>query len=411
VLVLLVTILAVSRLFSGAAPRAASDAACIHPYAPSSPWNTRIGPKPLYDAASSALVSSVTTPLSSDPTQYTYPVYVADPTTPTATVNVLGTFSDVVDRGRALNKRTNGATVSVPMPADARPSTGTDGQLIVVDSSTGDEWGFWRIARTDEGWSAVNGYHYNTRWSGVPPSGFGSRGAGVTYLAGLVRPCEIAQQHIDHALAFAYNWPSPAFVYPATKSDGRGRRGLDLPEGARLQLDPSLSAAQIQSWGCANACLTIAQALQSYGMYVIDNSGHSKLMAEDDHTAHWTESINSKTPAKIPLSAFRVVTDGPPIVHAFPSSGRSGRRLGLRYTVYDNGGRTRERVVVSQRRKIVAEITIPLHEAPTPGKGYAVAWKPSRGLHGGFRFCVTSTDPAGNTSSASCSTVRLLTQR
>src|SRR5207248_5766252 len=136
------------------------------------------------------------------------------------------------------------------------------GQLIVVDPASGDEWGFWRIARTDlGGWSAVNGYHYDIRWSGVPPVGFVSRGAGITYLAGLIRPCEIAQQRIDHALAFAYNWPSPEFVYPATKSDGRGQRGVDLPEGARLQLDPTLSADQIRSWGCVNSCLTIAEAL------------------------------------------------------------------------------------------------------------------------------------------------------
>ncbi len=69
------------------------------------------------------------------------------------------------------------------------------------------------------GVGASNGYHYNTAWSGVPPRGFSSRGAGVPYLAGLVRKCEIEQGHIDHALAFVYPRTTARFVFPATKSD------------------------------------------------------------------------------------------------------------------------------------------------------------------------------------------------
>lgn len=406
-------LLAVGKTTSDAAQRVTSDATCVSPYARSSPWNTPIGPQPTYDPASAALIGTVTSALSSDPTQYTYPVNVAEQTTPTVTVRVLGTFSDVVNGGQVLVKRTEGASVQVPLASDARPSSGTDGQLIVVDPSTGDEWGFWRIARDVSGtWSATNGYHYNTHWSGVPPRGFVSRGAGVTYLAGLIRPCEVAQAHIDHALAFAYNWPSPAFVYPATKSDGRGQQGVDMPEGTRLQLDPTLSSAQILAWGCSNACLTIAEALQTYGMYVIDNSGHAKLMAEDDQTARWNGLISAKTPGKIPLSAFKVVTDTPPVVRALPSAGQPGRRLGLRYTVYDGGGQTRERAVVTKSSgKVIATLESRFHEAPAPGRTYAIAWKASRRLKGQLRFCIISTDPGGHKSAASCSVVRLLARR
>jgi hypothetical protein len=154
---------------------------------------------------------------------------------------------------------------------------------------------------------ATNGYHYNTLWSGVPPSGFGSRGAGVPYLAGLVRPCEISQGHIDHALAFAYQNTTSRFVRPATKSDGTASSGM--PEGSHLQLDPSISASTIAGWGCTGACLTIARALQRYGMYLIDSAGHPKVFLEYQGTAHWSSAVSASTTNPIPLPDFRVVDD------------------------------------------------------------------------------------------------------
>jgi hypothetical protein len=161
----------------------------------------------------------------------------------------------------------------------------------------------------DEVWAmgAENGYHYNTQWSAVPPSGFASRGAGVPYLAGLVRQCEIAQGHIDHALAFSYQNTTSQFVYPATKSDGGDPPGM--PEGTRLQLDPSISDSTIQSWGCTGACFTTAKALQKYGMYLIDSGGHPKVYFEGVGTANWGNTVTPSTVNPIPLSDFRVVDD------------------------------------------------------------------------------------------------------
>ena len=155
------------------------------------------------------------------------------------------------------------------------------------------------------GMSATNGYHYNDNWSGIPPSGFGSRGGGVPYLAGLVRPCEIAQGQIDHALAFAYQNTTSQFVSPATKSDGSSSSGM--PEGAHLQLNPSISNATIESWGCTGACFDAAKALQTYGMYLIDSSSHPKVMFEDDSTANWGNTVSASTTNPIPLSDFRVI--------------------------------------------------------------------------------------------------------
>jgi hypothetical protein len=138
--------------------------------------------------------------------------------------------------------------------------------------------------------------------------GGAGRGAGTPYFAGLVRKWEVDQGHIDHALAFAYKSPAHEYRYPASKSDGGGVTGTDLPEGSRLQLDPSLTDADFSAWGLSAPAKTIARAMQTYGMYVIDNSGSSKIYLEDRKTAGWDSSIDRNLVSKIPWSKFRVVS-------------------------------------------------------------------------------------------------------
>jgi RTX calcium-binding nonapeptide repeat (4 copies) len=288
-----------------------SAAHCRAPYSESSPWNTAIGPSPAYgsqDAISNAAIGTI----SSDPTQYTFPVFEVDSGGRRQPVRLAGWYSDVSAEGRRL-RISRGRTVDIPIPDGAAPAAGSDAQIVVVDRETGDEWGLWRAEQAEDGtWRAENAYHYNVGWDGVPPRNryrrpFLSRGAGVPYLAGLVRRCELRQGRIEHALAFAYDHASPSHVFPATKSDGKGSVTRDLPEGSRLQLDPALSDHEIEAWGCTGPCLVIARALQRYGMYVIDNSGRPKIMLEYEGTAHWNGLVTSKTVSPIPDTAFKLV--------------------------------------------------------------------------------------------------------
>ena len=276
-----------------------SAAHCRAPYSPSSPWNTPIGRSPAYGARDAIRKAAIGT-LSSDPTQYTLPVYEVDSRARRVKVRLTGWYSDVSDEGRRL-RTSRGVTVDIPLPEGAAPAAGSDAQIVVVDHRTGDEWGMWRAERAADGmWRAENAYHYSVKWDGVPPRSrdgrpFLSRGAGVPYLAGLVRPCELRQGRIEHALAFAYDHASPRYVHPATKSDGNGSVATDLPEGSRLQLDPTLRQRDIEAWGCRGPCLVIARALQRYGMYVIDNAGRPKVMLEYEGTARWGGIVTSET--------------------------------------------------------------------------------------------------------------------
>ena len=284
---------------------------CTRPYTDASPWNTPIPASATYEANSAARVGAIGGNLSSDPTQFTYPVYYATAATPKRPVTLSGWLSQSSSDGGTFGNTQN-ATVQVPVPAGAAPASGSDAQVIIIDLSTGDEWGFFNFGAAGAGFQAVNGYRYNVGGNGAPATnangnGFVARGAGVPYLVGLVRPCEVQRGSIDHALAFAYDAPAGTSVYPAGKSDGSGSGPGALPEGARLQLDSALSDAQIDAWGCAGACLTIAHALQRYGMYVVDNSGRAKVMMEFEGTANWNGLVTAGTASPIPLSAFRVL--------------------------------------------------------------------------------------------------------
>lgn len=275
------------------------------PYAEDSPWNMPIGPSPAYDVHSDGYTSAMKGVFGVDARRYTLPVYVVDGSTPMARVAYSGRFSEVLRKGRRVKVHRPGV-VSAPIPANARPAAGRDAQIVVWNPDTGEEWGFWRIEKAGDKWLCTNGYKYNTRWSGVPPFGFLSRGAGVPYMVGLIRPWEIEQGRIEHAIAFGMDYPSELSIFPATRSDGRGVFP-NPPMGVRMQLDPALDEDDFARWGLDRTGRIIARALQEYGMILVDSSGHPKLYAEYDGTAHWGRTLHADTVRAIPYSALRVL--------------------------------------------------------------------------------------------------------
>ncbi len=285
---------------------------CARAYSDDSPWNTPIGPTPEYHPRSDGFVQRIEVPLTSDPTQFSYPVYRVDEDTPRRTVRLDGWFSNVVNGGNLLLNQRAG-TVDLPIPEGARPSAGEDAQIVLYNEETDEEWGASVLRESDDGtFDAFNAYHYDTAWTAFVPFDedgrpIFARGAGIPYLAGLIRPCEVEQGLIDHALAFSFDAPRDAFVPPASKSDGASSTHLDVPEGARLQLDPTISEAEISAWGCRGPCLAVARALQKYGMIVVDNAGRSKIYFEFDGTAHWNGRVQASTVSPIPVDRLSVL--------------------------------------------------------------------------------------------------------
>src|SRR5437868_811729 len=90
-----------------------------------------------------------------------------------------------------------------------------------------------------------------------------SSGAVVGRLAGVVRTQELVQGVIPHALVFSTDSACPdVYRYPATKTDGASWASPCIPEGARVQLDPSLNVDALP--GLTAGERTIAKALQTY---------------------------------------------------------------------------------------------------------------------------------------------------
>jgi hypothetical protein len=287
--------------------RVADEVAKKRPYSDDSPWNLKIGPKPVFDPNSDMYIAQFHGPFGANPNMYAKPVYEVSQSTPRKSVIVSRWYSNVINNGTKLIRQRE-VTVTIPIPDNAVPAKGRDAHIILWDPKTGDEWGFWQAEPQRDGtWVVRNGYHYNTNWKGVPPVGFLSRGAGLPYLAGLIRPWELEQGRIEHAIAFAVNYPSRFHIYPATRSDGKGLPP-DLPVGARLQLDPTLTDKDFQGWGLSREGQVIAKALQEYGMILTDGGGHPKISIEYEGTAHWGRLLDKDIVKNIPYSGFKVLS-------------------------------------------------------------------------------------------------------
>lgn len=288
------------------------------PYDPASPWNTPIAANVVVNPNSATFMQRIATkggvPLTSDPDQYTIPIYLYNSASPRQSVRMTGYFSSYDSGDSSRVGYGFAATIAnVPIPSGVTAGVGSDGQITFWDPTTGTEYAFWQFSKDSAGnYTATNGWRYHTSngYYGRFADGLSGRGSGMPYFAGLVRKWEVDQGHIDHALAFAYAGPSPDFVYPASKSDGGnfgGVRGIDAPEGTRIQLDPALTEADFSRWGLSPMAVILAKAMQKYGMYIVDNSGSSKIYLEDRRTAGWDASVTRSLVSPIPWTAFRVI--------------------------------------------------------------------------------------------------------
>lgn len=233
-------------------------------YAPSSPFNERISRGAAFSSASAAMIDGLARTAAEEGAtlawrEYTVPLYMAGRRTPLRRVRLTASW------------RPRRALVRVPIPDHALPDPSEDGHLAVIDRSTGCEYDFWQMRRGSRGWSASWGNALHVKGSGIYPRGYSARGSGFALLAGVVMPRELRRGRIDHALLLSYPYTRAGGpVRPATESDG-WRRGRDfIPEGARVQLDPSLD---LSSLGLSRYERTIARALQVYGAYMGDTGG------------------------------------------------------------------------------------------------------------------------------------------
>ncbi len=229
------------------------------PFSDASPYNRPIPGQALLDADSPAIVARLATlPLTAALFANALPVYDADASTPLRPVTVLKNAERSALTG-----------TSIRIPADARPNSGGNHSLVVLDWEAGRAFELYHFAWDGDGIRVDGGGYVPFAGDGVPnpPSGY----AGGSYLAGLIRAREIAAGRIPHALAFGCSSARKgAWRHPAQQTDGRSTGADAIPVGARIQLDPRLDLDAIA--GLTPGERTIAEALQTYGAYCVGAS-------------------------------------------------------------------------------------------------------------------------------------------
>ena len=268
-------------------------------------WNQPIGPNPAIDPNSANMVAMALSPYASNANfanTDAWGIAVAYDTTASLSYNVLCTMYCTT------------GSIAFEMPAGAQPTTGSDHHLAVVSGAQElDLWAASYNATTDT-WSAgTTILNDASGWGascGLGQHCNGAVAAGFALLGGAVRPEEIAQGHIDHALAITTPYTRAGYIAcPATHTDGKYNDPFALPEGALIQLDPAFNVDE-QSWPAWEK--VVAKALQQYGAFVADTGGTVAIRGVADMNLGSDTWAAAGTPkggslANLPWGSFRVL--------------------------------------------------------------------------------------------------------
>lgn len=271
-------------------------------------WNQPIGQNPAIDPASREMLDFLAKHDNRgfwiNLNKWTIPIYEIDASTPRRRVqrrfypNSRGCMTRSVaylhpehPLGHGRDFSADAEAGLVPIPIDARPDPESDSHIALVDRENGWIWDMWAARiRPDGEWECNSGMKYRADGSGVfnraefaarngesiHPYG-PARAAGVPILAGTIMHDEVRAGRIEHKLSFATQASAlQKFVHPpACWTDGGWPEGL--PEGAIVQLNPSLD---LEKLNLSPAAKVIARALQEYGAVNVDVCGGHALYGQ-----------------------------------------------------------------------------------------------------------------------------------
>ena len=221
----------------------------------------------------------------------------------------------------------------VPIPPGSHeaqgPGANLDHKYIVIDTSTKlvyDIWGADVLGRDclKWGYQGAGVIESLTTANDGAPGVNGEQaptGAGTSSLAGLLRAYDAT--HLDedgtygHALQGASMYSAKGrWVSPATKTDGPDTSPDAIPQGSRLQLNPSFNCGAISTSGIRAYCRTA----QKYGIILMDTTPvHALTIYQEDVKdntpadgnplagGYWGTDADWPSLAKVPLDQFRVV--------------------------------------------------------------------------------------------------------
>jgi hypothetical protein len=267
-------------------PACGQDGQYVRPFGPRAPWNVPVEHIPPHpdSAANVERLFRDRTGQRSDKfyvahDAHTFPVYDARSATGPAPFKTFWE-SNLVGK--------------VPWNPAWQPSSGFESQMVVIDPDNGLEWDYFRVQFKLQMVQAhvanmVTG-DYRIKEDGFLPS----RGSGLPALAMLVRPQEVRQGRIEHALSLAMgNVSGVKCVPPALKYDFPNAPRNGVPAGMRFSL--TLSVQELDRWAerlpselseeTRRSARIIAQALREYGWFVTDAAPGALFQIEGRQSA------------------------------------------------------------------------------------------------------------------------------
>ncbi|WP_432511355.1 DUF4124 domain-containing protein [Kineococcus sp. SYSU DK001] len=189
-----------------------------------------------------------------------------------------------------------GQFTQVPIPADAVPAAGTDGQLTIYSPQTDQLWEFWKAKKVDGKWQACWGGRIDSLSTnpGYFSGYWGASASGLAVTGGSLLIADAQAGVIDHALSLQLvNVRDRSVVsYPAQRSDGLDASPNVLAEGQRLRLDPSVNVDALKITPLAKM---VAKAAQKYGFIVTDKAGAVAITAESPSAVIADTGVNPWT--------------------------------------------------------------------------------------------------------------------
>jgi hypothetical protein len=270
--------------------RAATASIPFRFFSLSSFWNERLAADAPTDPSSAAVVGAFEEQIAEEEqtrngpwintTHYSLPIYTVPVDQPTVSVQL---------EHHTPEAPLSSAWGAVPLPADAQPAAGTDGDLVVWQPSTDRLWEFWRLVHESSGWQASwggamqnvssnPGVYGPEAWPGAKPW-WGVSASSLSLVGGLISLEDLQRGEIDHALSMAVpNVRAGVYARPAQRDDGKSTEPLALPEGAHLRLNPTLNLAALN---LPKLTRMIAEAAQHYGIFITDGSSVTTFYAQD----------------------------------------------------------------------------------------------------------------------------------
>lgn len=209
-----------------------------------------------------------------------------------------------------------GKSFSIHCPVTAKAGSGVDHPVIILDAVSKIEYRMWQasINHSNRTISCSNGGVGSYRNDGSLDANkkralgqaeiFGSNtGSGESYTVGMIRPIDVQNGRIDHAIRIAaaflsdhrYNWP-------ALRTEGGANSGYltsetkGCPMGARIFLDPSVdvvalgnaAAAKVSDSRAKNFLKILVKAIQEFGLITLDGTGGGmNFYFEGNDSAQW----------------------------------------------------------------------------------------------------------------------------